>query len=135
MKYNGLSIQGAIKLAALTIKQSFDAFNAIERALLAQPCPSPRVSPLSSLLSTWNPISLLRSSNPVAPPAGDSSVPFDESDVRLYIQRLRGCIVGYLNWAYESELYFGTKGEEVRSFGWVFLLPKTGEKETEEVQT
>ncbi|KAJ2936087.1 hypothetical protein H1R20_g1008, partial [Candolleomyces eurysporus] len=38
-----------------------------------------------------------------------------------YIQALKDYIVGSIHWGYETELYFGQKGNEVRSFGWVFL--------------
>lgn len=38
-----------------------------------------------------------------------------------YIQALKDYIVGSVHWGYETELYFGQKGDEVRSFGWVFL--------------
>ncbi|EGN97723.1 hypothetical protein SERLA73DRAFT_92947 [Serpula lacrymans var. lacrymans S7.3] len=42
-------------------------------------------------------------------------------DIRLYVQGLRDCIAGSINWFYETERYFGDKGEQVRSYGWVFL--------------
>lgn len=38
-----------------------------------------------------------------------------------YIYVLRDYISGNVHWFYETELYFGTKGEEVKAFGWVFL--------------
>ncbi|KAJ2920476.1 hypothetical protein H1R20_g16618, partial [Candolleomyces eurysporus] len=38
-----------------------------------------------------------------------------------YIQALKDYIVGSIHWGYETELYFGQKGDEVRLFGWVFL--------------
>ena len=38
-----------------------------------------------------------------------------------YIQTLKDYIVASIHWGYETELYFGQKGDEVRSFGWVFL--------------
>ncbi|TEB18655.1 hypothetical protein FA13DRAFT_1781202 [Coprinellus micaceus] len=37
------------------------------------------------------------------------------------IRAMKDWIVGTVHWGYESELYFGQKGDEVRSFGWVFL--------------
>jgi hypothetical protein len=43
------------------------------------------------------------------------------NDIASYVQALRDCIVGTINWAYETELYFGKKGEEIRTFGWIFL--------------
>ena len=38
-----------------------------------------------------------------------------------YIHVLRDYISGNVHWFYETELYFGAKGEEVKAFGWVFL--------------
>jgi Terpene synthase family 2, C-terminal metal binding len=43
-------------------------------------------------------------------------------DVRLYIQGLRDIIVGSIHWNYETELYFGSKGDEVRRLRWTFLI-------------
>ena len=38
-----------------------------------------------------------------------------------YVHVLRDYISGNIHWFYETELYFGAKGEEVKAFGWVFL--------------
>ena len=43
------------------------------------------------------------------------------SNLLVYIQILRDYISGNVHWFYETELYFGTKGEEVKAFGWIFL--------------
>lgn len=42
-------------------------------------------------------------------------------DTRRYVRGLRDCISGSVNWLYETERYLGTKGNEVRAFGWVFV--------------
>ncbi|KAG1729305.1 isoprenoid synthase domain-containing protein [Suillus paluster] len=42
-------------------------------------------------------------------------------DTRRYVKGLRDCIAGTVNWLYETERYLGTKGSEVRAFGWVFV--------------
>ncbi|KAG0696610.1 isoprenoid synthase domain-containing protein [Suillus ampliporus] len=42
-------------------------------------------------------------------------------DTRRYVRGLRDCIAGTVNWLYETERYLGTKGNEVRAFGWVFV--------------
>jgi hypothetical protein len=42
-------------------------------------------------------------------------------DTRRYVRGLRDCIAGSVNWLYETERYLGTKGNEVRAFGWVFV--------------
>ncbi|KAJ7711994.1 hypothetical protein B0H16DRAFT_1626674 [Mycena metata] len=62
----------------------------------------------------------------IHPPPEQVSPPLS-SDSTLYLRGLKDCIVGTLNWSYETELYFGAKGDEVRQFGWVFL--KTKEQE------
>lgn len=49
------------------------------------------------------------------------SFPRYDDDIRLYVQGLRDWIVGYAHWIYETERYFGDRGEEVKSFGWIFL--------------
>ncbi len=49
-----------------------------------------------------------------------------DADIRTYIQGLRDWIIGYAHWIYETERYFKDNGEDVRAFGWVFLLPKRG---------
>ncbi|KAJ2929519.1 hypothetical protein H1R20_g7579, partial [Candolleomyces eurysporus] len=56
-----------------------------------------------------------RSAGPIG---GTKSSPEQTS---RYIQALKDYIVGSIHWGYETELYFGQKGDEVRSFGWVFL--------------
>ncbi|KAG1834337.1 isoprenoid synthase domain-containing protein [Suillus subalutaceus] len=42
-------------------------------------------------------------------------------DTRRYVRGLWDCIAGSVNWLYETERYLGTKGNEVRAFGWVFV--------------
>ncbi|KAG1840018.1 isoprenoid synthase domain-containing protein [Suillus tomentosus] len=44
-----------------------------------------------------------------------------DDDTRRYVRGLRDCIAGSVNWLYETERYLGTKGNEVRAFGWVFV--------------
>ena len=34
---------------------------------------------------------------------------------------MRDCIIGFVNWIYESERYFGKQYEEVAKFGWIFM--------------
>lgn len=47
-------------------------------------------------------------------------------DEKRYIQGLRDCVVGWAHWVYETEMYFQKNAEDVKEFGWVFLLPKEG---------
>ncbi|KIY65483.1 hypothetical protein CYLTODRAFT_492273 [Cylindrobasidium torrendii FP15055 ss-10] len=44
-------------------------------------------------------------------------------DIRLWVQGLRGCIAGAVNWIYETDLFFGTSAANVREYGWVFVNP------------
>jgi hypothetical protein len=109
---NGYSIQNAVMSAATLVKQSIDAFLATEMLLLP---------PLSSVSRIASSTTRRRSSkSSILMPAWD---PKTERDVRLYIRSLRDCIAGFINWMYETEMFFGVNGSEVRSFGWVFLAP------------
>ncbi|KAI0072253.1 terpenoid synthase [Panus rudis PR-1116 ss-1] len=47
-----------------------------------------------------------------------------DEDVDRYVQGLRDWIVGSIHWIYETGRYFDGNAEDVRTFGWVFLLPK-----------
>lgn len=48
-----------------------------------------------------------------------------DASTRRYVQGLRDCIIGFAHWVYETDAYFLGQGEDVRAFGWVFLLPKS----------
>ncbi|KAF8063271.1 isoprenoid synthase domain-containing protein [Lyophyllum atratum] len=131
-----LSLQGALNLAGILIKQMFDSFIETEKSLFCPPTP-PQSNHFGngSLSSYWTWISSTRLATPPASPGPDPSNMADGGDLaRLgdlpsYVQTLRDCIVGTINWAYETELYFGRKGEEIRTFGWVFLkAPVDGEE-------
>lgn len=50
--------------------------------------------------------------------------PYVDRDVRMYIVGLRDWVVGTAHWVYQCDRYFQGKGENVKAFGWVFLLPK-----------
>ncbi|KAF8229233.1 terpenoid synthase [Tricholoma matsutake] len=91
MTHNGLSIQGALNLAGIYIKDLFDLFVVNERMLLGAQTPHHERDHASL------------------------------GDITSYAQALRDCVAGTINWVYETELYFGKKGEEIRTFGWVFL--------------
>ncbi|KAJ7595493.1 isoprenoid synthase domain-containing protein [Mycena floridula] len=116
MARRGISVQGAITAAVRLVKSAFTEFSEAEKALVSLP----RADADSDLGSSS---SLLRWFRPS--PARSAWTEQDFHDVSLLIQGLKDCIVGSLNWAYETELFFGTKGEEVRMFGWVFMLDKT----------
>ena len=55
-----------------------------------------------------------------------SSAPQSDPTIREYAQGLQDWITGFAHWIYETDLYFQGNGEEVKTFGWVFVLPKTG---------
>ncbi|OBZ73339.1 Alpha-muurolene synthase [Grifola frondosa] len=50
----------------------------------------------------------------LVPPLGDK---LDE-DVQAYVQGLRDLIVGLTHWLYETERFFGDRGDDVRASGW-----------------
>ncbi|KAN0077982.1 Isoprenoid synthase domain containing protein [Tylopilus felleus] len=44
-----------------------------------------------------------------------------DHEVRQHLRGLRDWIAGFVNWLYETQLFLGEKGIEVRTFGWVFI--------------
>jgi hypothetical protein len=104
---HGFSVQSAVNFAAKLVKQTIDTFITTEQLL---------------------PISFSHPAGYSRSPAWSSRpLPFHpwdrngERDIRLYIQGVRDCVAAFVNWMYETELFFGKKGSEVRSFGWIFL--------------
>ncbi|KAG6849298.1 hypothetical protein H0H93_009613 [Arthromyces matolae] len=135
MTQERLSLQGAVNLAGTMIKQKFDDFSQTEMSLFRPPTPpQANHSRITTLYSPW---SWFNSAHLPTASSSDSLTPNIEQgadvaqlhlgegggggDLPSYIQTLKDCIVGTINWAYETELYFGRKGEEIRTFGWVFL--------------
>ncbi|KAG5643456.1 hypothetical protein DXG03_000888 [Asterophora parasitica] len=125
-----LSLQGALNFAGVMIRQMFDSFVEIQQSLFSPSTPPYANHPGSGTLSAcWKWITSTRLATPPAlthwPPPTNLEYGGDlASDLPSYVRTLRDCIVGTINWAYETELYFGRKGEEIRTFGWVFLNPK-----------
>jgi hypothetical protein len=126
-----LSLQGALNFAGVLIKDMFAAFVAAEKSLLNLDRPTPpqtnHARPVTLFSPwAWSPFSSASAPFP-SPPIPDELKHVDPptlKDLHSCIQALKDCIVGTINWVYETELYFGKKGEEIRTFGWVFLDPK-----------
>ncbi|KAK7035380.1 hypothetical protein VNI00_011911 [Paramarasmius palmivorus] len=141
MSQRDLSIQGAVNQSGSLIKDKFDGFKALETALWsrhpredAHPA-SPPAEPsagtsLGSTLTAWVRSPLSRSNsrtNLRALFSASEATKWDRNtinDVSLFFQGLKDCMGGCLNWAYDSQIFFGTKGDAVRNFGWVFLTQK-----------
>ncbi|KAJ7140085.1 isoprenoid synthase domain-containing protein [Mycena crocata] len=119
----GVSAQGAIGAAFALIRQSFQTFEATESALLSLEQPS---SESSTSAWVWNPLARLKSPPAKSPGTSPEATP-TTPDSKLYLAGLKDVIVGTLNWGYETELYLGLKGDEVRQFGWVFLKARDGD--------
>ncbi|KAF7326560.1 hypothetical protein MVEN_02609200 [Mycena venus] len=114
--HQGLSVQASIKYAFSLVDHSFQKILSTESTLLSQePVPCQTTSTW-----TWNPLNRRQPSEPTL-----AHVPLT-SDSTFYLRGLKNCIVGTLNWSYETEVYFGPKGDEVRQSGWVFLKGKEG---------
>lgn len=102
MHHKSLSLQGAMNLSGNMIKDAFASFCTLEHTLLESLDPKP------ILRWTWR-------TAPEEPPK-----PLLVESVKTYIQTLKDCIAGTIHWVYETELFFETKGGEIRMFGWVF---------------
>lgn len=114
MHHKNLCLQGAMSLAGNMIKNAFATFCSLERSLLESVDPK---STIGLPILSWVWTSLASTGSPET--ASDETL----ITVRNYITRLKDCIVGTVNWLYETELYFGKKGSEIRTFGWVFINP------------
>ncbi|KAG6897855.1 hypothetical protein C0992_009992 [Termitomyces sp. T32_za158] len=125
MTHKHLSLQGAVNLAGSMIKDMFDSFVGAEKSLFDHPRSSQINTSRTNIFSfPWSWFTLSRSTIPSELPIpnleeGDELAHL--GDLSSYVQILKDFIVGTINWAYETELYFGKKGEEIRTFGWVFL--------------
>jgi hypothetical protein len=130
MHHKNISLQGAVNLAGNMIKDAFATFRSLEHSLLKSVDPKKGGAAATTAtglppIFSWKWTSLL-------PPShnnnNSSSETFNNNETQLiaiqnYITRLKDCIVGTVNWLYETELYFGKKGSEIRTFGWVFINP------------
>ncbi|KAF7329130.1 hypothetical protein MKEN_00173500 [Mycena kentingensis (nom. inval.)] len=94
----GVSVQGAINYAFAHVERAFREFRP--------------ASPVDTPASAW---SWLRRPSPPSNPVTDE-------DMRLFLRGVEDIICGTLNWSYETELFFGTKGDEVRQYGPVVLV-------------
>ena len=119
MHHRNISLQGAVNLAGKMIKDAFATFCSLEHSLLESFDPK-KGAIIDLPILSWVWTSLVPSGD------DDSSETINKETltvVQNYITRLKDCIVGRVNWLYETELYFGKKGSEIRTFGWVFINP------------
>jgi hypothetical protein len=122
MHHKNLSLQGAVNLAGNMIKEAFATFCSLERSLLES------VNPKSAIglpILSWVWTSITPTDNNRSPDTVNNET---LAAVQDYITRLKDYMVGTVNWLYETELYFGKKGNEIRTFGWVFINPVTVEE-------
>ncbi|KAJ7641644.1 isoprenoid synthase domain-containing protein [Roridomyces roridus] len=118
-----LSHQAAMNAAFVRVQAASARFVSASESLRGVPqavATSPQPSWIQSL-SLWG-APKQSSESPTEPP-------LLERDERLYLRGLEDCIAGTFYWAYESETYFGKKGDEVSKFGWVFLRRREVEVE------
>ena len=126
MHHKDISLQGAVNLAGNMIKDAFATFCSLEHSLLESVDPTKKNANSLSIFS-WVWTSLVvpsRNNNNLNNNNSSLETVSDEktlSALQNYITRLKDCIVGTVNWLYETELYFGKKGSEIRTFGWVFI--------------
>ncbi|KDR71660.1 hypothetical protein GALMADRAFT_271165 [Galerina marginata CBS 339.88] len=114
MSHKNLSVQGAMNLSGNMIKDAFTSFCSAEQSVLESLEPQRSLN-LPILSWVWPSLTTNR-----VPASGEEAEAISEG-VRRYIRALKDCMVGSVHWAYESELFFGRKGVEIRTFGWVFV--------------
>ncbi|KIK64099.1 hypothetical protein GYMLUDRAFT_40342 [Collybiopsis luxurians FD-317 M1] len=120
-----IGLANAINEAGTAIRQRIDRFKSLENTLLASiKAASSQDSTVSgsTTSSSWFWSHFSSSTTPETEVPGPSITDIQEHDIVLHIRGLKDCMVGFLNWAYETDMFFGTKGESVKGFGWVFLL-------------
>ncbi|KAF5391191.1 hypothetical protein D9757_003142 [Collybiopsis confluens] len=120
------SLSSAVQQAGTMIRDRITRFKALENALLVKIQTSTystdtnaSTTPTTSWL--WNVVSSSRA--PQAKDPGQALTETQAHDIALYTRGLNDLVIGFLNWAYETDMFFGTKGDAVKGFGWVFLLP------------
>ncbi|KAJ3843829.1 hypothetical protein EV361DRAFT_131009 [Lentinula raphanica] len=129
----------SIKEAGDLISQRLDSFKSLEHSLLSSagilPSSTPTTISTASAAKSWLGLTGFFSENPQKNSKTHLSLTeMQAHDIALYIRALKDCMVGFLNWTYETDLFFGTKGESVKSFGWVFLLPPSKSVEASETR-
>jgi len=136
-------VNAAIHQAGIIVKEKFEEYERIERGLAGRcglgPDDSVSGSGSASLNGTSTGSGLLKNwlwkPRPTSPLplssslSGNSTTPSNsrysngtQTDLSLFLLGLKDCLVGSLNCAYETEMFFGNKGDSVRGYGWVFLL-------------
>ncbi|KAG9225377.1 hypothetical protein PLEOSDRAFT_1069096 [Pleurotus ostreatus PC15] len=143
MSLREISLQGALKVCMGECRKNVETYRTVERAILVglsgeapPPMPPRKPRPLAghtrASSSIWSWIPFVAPQEAPAPPAPEPAplLPVLEveewdddvkDDVRSYVNGLRDCVVGYIHWLYETEIYFGQLGDEVRATGWTFL--------------
>ncbi|CAA7264469.1 unnamed protein product [Cyclocybe aegerita] len=108
MAQKNLSLQGAMNLSGTMLKEAFTSFREHERLLFDA------LDPQKSLQ-----IPLIAWMFAREAPSAEEAAATRES-VQRFVTAMKDWIVGIVHWAYETELFFGKKGGEIRMFGWVF---------------
>ncbi|KAF4565373.1 hypothetical protein EYR40_002624 [Pleurotus pulmonarius] len=145
MSVREISLQGALKVCMSECRKNVETYRTVERAILVglsgelpppPPMPQRRPKALSghtrASSSIWSWVPFMSAQEAAAPTVPEPAVlapvleveDWDDEvrdDVRSYVNGLRDCVVGYIHWLYETEIYFGQLGDEVRATGWTFL--------------
>ncbi|KAJ3519159.1 hypothetical protein NMY22_g13330 [Coprinellus aureogranulatus] len=147
--HKNLSVQGAMNYAGGMVKEALEEIQRLERELMASSPGSPGVGEGqgwtewlgSGIGIVKNAVGMGDAQSPLMTSKFLADVPIDwdgrsyddldgvmncspeqrATETARFLRAMKEWIVGTVHWGYESELYFGQKGDEVRSFGWVFL--------------
>ncbi|KAF9484612.1 terpenoid synthase [Pholiota conissans] len=117
MKEKHLSVQGAMNVCGHMIRGAFSAFSEAEQRVLELAVHKPREASVFARVFS----SLQWSSGEDSTNAATEEQEAVVVQTQRYIRALKDCIVGTVHWIYETELFFGKKGSEIRNFGWIFV--------------
>ncbi|KJA15837.1 hypothetical protein HYPSUDRAFT_334578 [Hypholoma sublateritium FD-334 SS-4] len=121
MRSKGLAVQGAMNMCGGMVRARVDDFrSAVERlhTLLSPPTPVPARPALSWVWGSSAKGSSCEASEGVG--VGGKDGEKVRAEAERYVRALEDCIAGGVQWLYETPLFFGAQGAEIRAFGWVF---------------
>ena len=119
MRTRGLAVQGAMNAGGGMVRARVDDFRASAERLHALLAPHPPASAALPVLS-WVFGGSTKAGQGNAGLGEERVGERTKEDTLRYVRALEDCVAGGVQWLYETSLFFGAQGAEIRAFGWVF---------------